>query len=156
MSFARPPCFTFPVWPWLFLARFLCSSFSRDTRLGPSPFGSSARQLLVPWVLVSLYPLCINNPKLPLPALTSGLYFNLSWQVNPSVPAVGPVWFLLALFFARSFSAPRHFAGFLCYRIFDIGIYALTKQFIRFQSQAYGYSDVFARWIARVLCACRV
>lgn len=63
--------------------------------------GSSARQLLVPWVLVSLYSLCINNQRLTLPALASGLYFNLSWQVNPSVPAVGPSWFLLALFFAR-------------------------------------------------------
>lgn len=62
---------------------------------------SSARQLLIPWVLLSLYSLCVNSQELSSPALASGLYFNLSWQVNPSVPAVGPAWFLLALFFAR-------------------------------------------------------
>lgn len=62
---------------------------------------SSARQLLVPWILISLYSLLINNPISCLQDLLSGLCFNLSWQVDSSLPAVGPAWFLFALCAAR-------------------------------------------------------
>lgn len=71
----------------------------------PKPFRlllcSSARQLLVPWILISLYSLLINNPISCLQDILSGLCFNLSWQVDSSFPAVGPAWFLFALCVAR-------------------------------------------------------
>lgn len=62
---------------------------------------SSARQLLVPWILISLYSMLINNQITCLQDLFSGLCFNLSWHVDSSLPAIGPAWFLFALCVAR-------------------------------------------------------